>query len=164
MPAKLKRGRPPHNIDKPHAGQRHAAAARRAMQVTLDRVRALQENALSEEDFRASCRANAEDIAALQDIITSKKPVRNAASIVKAIETKWAYGHGKPKGSDEPTAGTTVNMTFVKMAQQIMALPTEVLEAYARTGQLPEGAWIPGYRDRVEALEKQKTPPGDGGA
>jgi hypothetical protein len=93
---------------------------------------------------------------------------------VRALELQLAYGHGKPHGSEVSAGDTTINLQLVKVAQQILSLPADVVETYARTGRLPDGAWLPGYQDRVKAMEasrvrvdtseQKKAPPDDSGA
>jgi hypothetical protein len=129
----------------------------RSYQRKIERaIQTLRENALSDADFRAHCAAQPEDVLTLRKLVAS--PGRHAAAQVRALELQLAYGHGRPKGQEPEGEGGTVNIQLVKVAQQILALPADVVETYARTGRLPDGAWLPGYQDRVKALEAARKP------
>ena len=43
-----------------------------------------------------ACQATPSDLAALSQIIAGGPAARNAQSRVRALELKWAYGHGRP--------------------------------------------------------------------
>lgn len=138
-------------------GGSHAYQASRRAQAFLDALDAR----MTDEAFRDALAARAEDIKALRDIAHNRGNMRNCRDRLRAIEVMFAYGHGRPRAlAEEQAPAPTMSLQLVQVAQAVLNLPPASLEAYAQTGKLPEGCWIPGYEDRVRALEAevQKQP------
>lgn len=99
---------------------------------------------LTDEALRDACRANAEDVIRLRQL--SSKPGRHSATQLRALELQLAYGHGRPKGAEGDAGEKAMDVTLVRVVNQVLSLPPEVLRAYLDTGKLPPGSWLPGYQ------------------